>query len=106
AVAARGLVVRTFARHLLDLQPRIAELEAAIAEALAGDEAGRRLRQIPGVGPSGAATIRAELGDVTRFAAVDEVVAYARLDPRTRQSGPVVGQQKLSKRGPRAPRPA
>jgi transposase len=91
--------VRTFARHLLDLRPRIAEV-------LAGDEDGRRLRQIPGIGPNGAATIRAELGDVARFAAVDEVVAYAGLDPRTRQSGKFVGQQKLSKRGPGALRHA
>jgi transposase len=106
AVAARGLVVRTFARHLLDLRPRLAELEAAIAEVLAGDEDGRRLRQIPGIGPNGAATIRAELGDVARFAAVHEVVAYAGLDPRTRQSGKFVGQQKLSKRGPGALRHA
>jgi transposase len=106
AVAARGLVVRTFARHLLDLQPRIAELEAAIAAVLADDEDGRRLRQLPGIGPIHAATIRAELGDVSRFSAVDEVVAYAGLDPRTRQSGTFVGQQKLSKRGPGALRHA
>jgi transposase len=106
AVAARGVVVGTFARHLLDLQPRIAELEAAIAEVLSEDEDGRRLRQVPGIGPLHAATIRAELGDVSRFAAVDEVVAYAGLDPRTRQSGQFVGQQKLSKRGPGALRHA
>ena len=106
AVAARGIVVRTFARHRLDLQPRIAELEAAIAAVLADDADGRRLRQLPGIGPIHAATIRAELGDVARFAAVDEVVAYAGLDPRTRQSGQFVGQRKLSKRGPGALRHA
>jgi transposase len=106
AVAARGVVVGTFARHLLDLQPRIAELEAAIAEALRDDEDARRLRQLPGIGPVHAATIRAELGDVARFAAVDAVVAYAGLDPRTRQSGQFVGQRKLSKRGPGALRHA
>ena len=106
AVAARGVVVRTFARHLLDLQPRIAELEAAIAEVLRDDEAGRRLRRIPGIGPLHAATIRAELGDVSRFTRVDQVVAYAGLEPRIRQSGTFVGQQKLSKRGPGALRHA
>ncbi len=45
-----------------------------------------------------AATIRAELGDVTRFQRVDAVVAYAGLDPRTRQSGAFVGQKQLSAR--------
>jgi transposase len=106
AVAARGVVVGTFARHLLDLQPRIAELEAAIAAVLADDADGQRLQGLPGVGPLNAATIRAELGDVTRFAGVDQVVAYAGLEPRTRQSGAFAGQQKLSKRGPGALRHA
>jgi transposase len=106
AVAARGVVVRTFARHLLDLQHRIADLEAAITEILADDDQARRLRQIPGIGPIGAATIRAELGDVTRFTTVDEIVAYAGLDPRVHRSGTFVGQAKLSKRGPGALRHA
>ena len=106
AVAARGVVVRTFARHLLDRPPRIAELEAAIAAVLHDDADGRRRRQLPGIGPIHAATIRAELGDVALFATVDEVVADAGLDPRTRQSGMFVGQPKLSKRGPGALRHA
>jgi transposase len=106
AGAARGVVVRTFARHLLDLQPRIAELEAAIAAALRDDADGQRLRRVPGIGPLHAATIRAELGDVSRFSSVDQVVAYAGLEPRTRQSGTFVGQQKPSKRGPGALRHA
>jgi transposase len=99
AVAARGVVGRTFARHLLDLRPRLAELEAAIAAVLRDDEDGRRLRQLPGIGPVHAATIRAELGDVARFATVEEVVASAGLDPRPRQSGLFVGQPKPSTRG-------
>lgn len=106
AVTARAAVVRTFARHLEDLQQRVAELERAIAETLREDEDGRRLQGIPGIGPLQAATIRAELGDVHRFATVDEVVAYAGLDPRTRQSGAFVGQKKLSKHGPGALRHA
>ncbi len=106
AVAARRVVVQTFARHLLELQQHIADLEAAIAEALRDDDPGQRLRQIPGIGPIHAATIRAELGDVTRFTHVDQVIAYAGLEPRTRQSGAFVGQRKLSKRGPGALRHA
>ena len=106
AVAARAIVVRTFARHLLDLQPRIAELEAALAAVLREDADGRRLRRVPGIGRIHAATIRAELGDVSRFTSVDQVVAYAGLEPRTRQSGAFVGQPKLSKRGPGALRHA
>jgi transposase len=106
AVAARAVVVRTFARHLLDLQARIAELRDAIAALLREDDDGQRLRSVPGIGPIHAATIRAELGDVSRFTHADQVVAYAGLEPRVRQSGAFVGQQKLSKRGPGALRHA
>jgi transposase len=106
AVAARALVVRTFAQQTLHLQTQIDELEAAIQALLDEDADGQRLQQIPGIGPNGAATIRAELGEVTRFSCVEEVVAYAGLDPRTHQSGVFVGQKHLSKRGPGALRHA
>jgi transposase len=106
AVAARSLVARMLALHLRELAAHIAELEAAITDLLQEDGDGQRLPQIPGVGPHGAAAIRAELGDVARFARVDEVVAYTGLDPRTRQSGALVGQKHRSKRGPGALRHA
>jgi transposase len=64
AVAARSLVVRTFAQQILHLQAQIAELEDAIRVLLNEDVDGQRLQQIPGIGPHGAATIRAELGEI------------------------------------------
>jgi len=106
AVAARSIVARTLAQQLLELAAHITEVEAAIAELLHDDVQGQQLQALPGIGPQGAATIRAELGDVTRFSRVDEVVAYAGLDPRTRQSGAFSGQKRLSKRGPGALRHA
>jgi transposase len=106
AVAARSLVVRTFAQQVRQLQQQIAELEGAIHDLLHDDVDGQRLQAIPGIGPQGAATIRAELGDISRFRTVDELVAYAGLDPRTYQSGSFVGQKHLSKRGPGALRHA
>jgi len=106
AVAARSLVVRTFAQQMLHLQSPITALETAIQVLLDEDPDGQRLQQIPGSGPHGAATIRAELGEMTRFSRVDAVVASAGLDPRTHQSGAFVGQQRLSKRGPGARRHA
>lgn len=106
AVPARSLVVRTLALHLLDLHARLAELEAAIAQALKDDEDAQRLQEIPGIGPQNAATIRAELGDVSRFSSVDQVIAYAGLEPRTHDSGRLAGQKRLSKRGPGALRHA
>lgn len=105
AVDARAIVVCTMVRHLLDLYARLAELEAAIAAVLADDEDRQRLRTLLGVGPSIAATVRAALGDVTRFHGVDQVIA-AGLDPRIHQSGAFMGQKHLSKHGPRALRHA
>ncbi len=106
AVTARGVVIKTLAKHLLDLQQRIAELETAITDLLKNDASSERLQEIPGIGPINSAIILAELGDIERFTGVDQVVAYAGLDPRTRQSGSFQGQRKLSKRGPGALRHA
>src|SRR5262249_45366316 len=100
AVQARSSVVRTLALLLLDLQTHIAELEAQLAALLEQDEASQRLQHIPGIGPQNAATLRAELGEAARFACVDQVVAYAGLEPRTYQSGAYTGQRRMSKRGP------
>jgi len=72
----------------------------------ADDDDSQRQQTLPGVGPIIAATVRAELGDVTRFQGVDQVIAYAGLDPRTHQSGAFIGQKHLSKRGPGALRHA
>jgi transposase len=75
AVAARSLVARTLARHLQERAGHGAERDAAIAELLHDDADGQRLQAVPGSGPQTAATIRAERGDASRFARVDEVVA-------------------------------
>jgi transposase len=106
AVAARSLVVRTMARHLLDLQQHLADRESALGAVLAADMDSQRLQTLSGIGPIIAATLRAELGDVTRFQGVDQAIAYAGLDPRTVQSGAFIGQKHLSKRGPGALRHA
>jgi transposase len=106
AVAARSVVVRTLCLHLLDLRARLTDLERALAEALEQDDEAQRLQELPGIGPQNAATIRAELGDVSRFSCVEQVIAYAGLDPRTHESGRFAGQKRLSKRGPGALRHA
>ena len=43
--------------------------------------------------------LRAELGDVQRFARTDEVIAYGGMDIEIKESGLWKGQAKLSKRG-------
>jgi len=58
------------------------------------------LCSIPGVGPTIAATIVSEVGDVERFKTAKALVAYAGLDPRVRQSGTTLSHNtSLTKRG-------
>jgi transposase len=48
-----------------------------------------RLDEIPGVGPKTAQVILAEIGlDMTRVPTAGHLVSWARLSPRTVQSGP------------------
>lgn len=55
--------------------------------ALLDGELARRLRTIPGVGPSIAATLLAEIGDIGRFSDFDQLLAYAGVHPAERSSG-------------------
>ncbi len=45
------------------------------------------------------AVLRAELGEVDRFARTDQAVAYAGMDVKIKESGKWKGKAKLSKRG-------
>ena len=49
-------------------------------------ELARRLQTIPGVGPAIAATLIAEIGDITRFDDFDQLLAYAGVHPAERSS--------------------
>ena len=55
---------------------------------------------IVGIGPDLSATIVAEVGDISRFRCGKQLVAYAGLDPRVRQSGTSLARNtKITKRG-------
>ena len=68
------------------LEGQIDAADARVAELLDGETA-RRLQTIPGVGPSIAATLLAEIGDIGRFADFDQLLAYAGVHPAERSSG-------------------
>jgi transposase len=99
ARAAREQSLRILLTQLVQTQTHLAELAAALAALLQQDPASVALSRVPEFGPKTVAVLRAELGDVTRFARADEAVAYVGMDVRVRQSGKWRGQRKLSKRG-------
>ena len=54
---------------------------------------------MPELGPKTIAVLRAERGEVDRFAYTDQAIAYAGMDIKIRESGKWKGKAKLSKRG-------
>lgn len=65
------------------------------------DETSRQLLlSLVGVGPALAVSLSAEIGDIHRFGSSKQLVAYAGLDPRVRQSGATLNRNtRLTKRG-------
>jgi transposase len=68
------------------LEAQIERADAHLASLLDGELA-RRLQTIPGVGPAICAVLIAEIGDITRFDDVDQLLAYAGVHPAERSSG-------------------
>jgi len=68
------------------LERQIEDADRRVAGLLDGETA-RRLQTIPGVGPSIAATLIAEIGDIARFDDFDQLLAYAGVHPAERSSG-------------------
>jgi len=59
-----------------------------------------KLTTIPGIGPTLAATILSEIGDISRFSSADKLAAYIGVDPSVNSSGEFIGGNvHMSKRG-------
>jgi transposase len=70
-----------------------------MANATPGDLS-ERLQSIPGVGPYIAACVIGEIQDMRRFRSSKELIAFAGLDPRIKQSGHTLNVTgRLTKRG-------
>jgi transposase len=75
-------------RELLEKAQEIEdELQAAIEEEAGKDPDCEILKTIPSVGAFTALLIRAEIGDIKRFAKSDQLTSYIGLSPRVFQSG-------------------
>jgi transposase len=99
AEAARSVSLRILCEQLEQTLKQLERLQAELEHLLANDPAVKGLQQIPEFGIKTVAVLRAELGEVERFARTDQVIAYAGLDVQIKESGLWKGQAKLSKRG-------
>ncbi len=99
AVAGRSMSLRILCDQLEHTQANLARLEAEMEQLLTNDPGVKGLQQIPEFGPKTVAVLRAELGDVQRFARTDEVIAYGGMDIEIKESGLWKGKAKLSKHG-------
>ncbi len=81
------------------VQARIATLEAALTPVAEHLPAYPLLRTIPGIGPTVAAILVAEIGDIAWYTHFSQLRKLAGLDIVRVQSGQFAGQQRISKAG-------
>jgi transposase len=99
AAGARSTSLRIVCEQLEQTQKNLAHLEKELDSLMEHDPGVRGLQSVPAFGPKTVAVLRAEVGDVDRFARTDQVIAYAGLDSEIKESGFWKGKAKLSKRG-------
>ncbi len=85
AMPAKSLELRHTIRLIRELDKEIDEIEAAVKAIM--DEMAPPILTIPGISYRMGAMILAEIGDFSRFASPDKLLAYAGLSPSTYQSG-------------------
>lgn len=85
--------------ELQHLDVRIDALKNALIDLMQQDLGVKHLDSIPGIGPWSAAALVLEIGDVSRFADVRQLIAWAGLDPRVEESGDGIITRGISHRG-------
>jgi transposase len=76
-------------------------LETKIRDRLPGDRGYRAMQAINGIGPTMAAILVAEIGDVTRFRSAAALCSWAGLTPKHTESDVTVHRGQLTKQGSR-----
>jgi transposase len=104
AIIAVELVKSSVEEHIGYLEQQIKQTQAAIRQHINSHPGLRRRRElldsIPGIAETTAATLLAEITDITQYRSARQVAAYAGLVPRERRSGSSVrGRTRLSKIG-------
>jgi len=104
-------VQKEIKKHIRFLEAQISELDQGLKKLIKEhpdiDENVKLLCSIPGVGDTTASAMLTEIGDISRFDNVKQLVAYAGIAPAERQSGTSVrGKVMINKRGSRRLRKA
>lgn len=99
ALRGRASSLRILCDQLEHTQTNLTRLEKELEELITTDPGTKGLQQMPELGSKTIAVLRAELGEVDRFACTDQAIAYAGMDIKIRESGQWKGKAKLSKRG-------
>ena len=93
-----ALLIRQYIEQIRFVEKQIDVLDAEIARLLSAFET--QLTTITGVGPTLAAVILSEIGNVKRFNSAAKLAAFAGVDPTMKQSGDFTGSRnRMSKRG-------
>jgi transposase len=89
-------------RSLIEVyDSEIATLERAIHAQLRDDAGYRAIQQLNGIGPTMAAILVAEIGDVSRFRSAEALCSWAGLTPKHRESDTKVHRGGVTKQGSR-----
>lgn len=106
AQKARGRVIVSLVKQIMDLKVAIENLDEIISQNLDTPSQGPSeldlITSIPGVGPKTAAVLIAEIGDISRFQSANHLVGYFGFFPQIRESGgKKLGTPRISPRGPK-----
>lgn len=99
ALSGRARSLRILCDQLAHTQANLLQLEQELEQLIMTDPGTKGLQQMPELGVTTIAVLRAELGEVDRFACTDQAIAYAGMDSKIKESGQWKGQAKLSKQG-------
>jgi len=91
--------VAVLRRVLATVRTEAARADAEVRHATAADPIAITLQQVRGIGPLLALTIRAEIGDIHRFATGAHLASYAGLVPRVEMSAGRARYGRITKRG-------
>ena len=93
-----ALLIRQYIEQIRFVEKQVDRIDTEIARLLSAFD--NQLTTITGIGPTLAATILSEIGDIRKFASPGKLAAFAGIDPTMKQSGNFVGSHvHMSKRG-------